>query len=126
MKKELFICLIIIFMIVISDIVLQKYTNSSMNSLNDDLNELKQELKEEETFNKLKLKKIKEAWNKNFKVYTCFLEHDELEKINTQLVAIESGIEIEDKEYVYEEIDKAIFIIDYIESKQMLKLDNIL
>lgn len=125
MKKELFICLIIIFMIVISDIVLQKYTNSSMNSLNDNLNELKQELKDEATFNKIKLKKIKEAWSKNFKVYTCFLEHDELEKINTQLVAIESGIEIEDKEYVYEEIDKAIFIIDHIESKQMLKLDNI-
>lgn len=125
MKKELFLCLIIVFMIVISDTVLQRYTNSTMNSLNDDLNELKQELKEEETFNKLKLKKIKEAWNKNFKVYTCFLEHDELEKINTQLVAIESGIEIEDKEYVYEEIDEAIFIIDHIESKQMLKLDNI-
>lgn len=125
MKKEILICVFIILTITISDVLLQRYTNITMNSLNGKLYELKVEIKNDGMFDKSKMEQIKDLWDNNFKMYTCYLEHDELEKINTQLIIIQAGLEVEDKEFVYEEIDKAIYIIDHIESKQMLKLDNI-
>lgn len=125
MKKELFICLIIIIAIIISDVILQRYTDKSMDNLNYKLSQLKQEIYKE-TFDEDKINEIIDNWDNNYKIYTCYLEHDELEKINTQLIVIKSAMEVQDKESVYEEIDKAIYIINHVESKQMLKLDNIL
>lgn len=125
MKKELVVSLIIVVVIVISDIFLQKYTNKAMDSLNYHLAELKQAIKDDENFDMHQVEKIKNELDKNFKFFSCYLEHDELEKIKTQIVIISSGVENEDKVFVCEEIDRAIYIIDHIESKQMLKLDNI-
>ena len=38
---------------------------------------------------------------------------------------ITAGIDVEDTEYVYEEINKAIYILDHIKDKNSLKSDNI-
>ena len=103
MKKELIICLVIICSIVIGDIWLQNYNK----------------------FSKEKVIQVNNEWDKKFNILTCFLEHDELEKVKTQLVVITAGIDVEDTEHVYEEIDKAVYILDHIKDKNSLKLDNI-
>ena len=48
-----------------------------------------------------------------------------MEKVKTQLVVITAGIDVEDTEYVYEEIDKAVYILEHIKDKNSLKLDNV-
>ena len=126
MKKELIICLVIVTSIVFGDIFLQKYTNNALDNINEKLIVLKDEIKQSDDIDMSKINEIDEEWEKNFEIFTCYLEHDELEKIKTQLVIISSGMEMNDRDYAYEEIDRAIFIIDHIKSKQMLKLDNIL
>lgn len=126
MKKELIICLVIVTGIIVGDIFLQKYTNKTLDSINDKLVNLKNDIKITDNFDMNKIHEINNEWEDNFEILTCYLEHEELEKIKTQLVVISSGMEVCDSDYVYEEIDRAIYIIDHIESKQMLKLDNIL
>ena len=79
-----------------------------------------------DNFDMEKIKEIDNKWESNLNYLSCYLEHDELEKVESQLVIIYSGMETEDKEYVLQEIDRAIYLIDHIEKKQMLKIDNIL
>ena len=126
MRKELIICIVIIVGIIAGDLLLQNYTNKSLDSINEKLLNLKADIKQNDYFDMDKINEIDKEWNQGFDILTCFLEHEELEKIKTQLVIISSGMEMEDRDYVYEEIDRAVYIIDHIEQKQMLKLDNIL
>ncbi len=125
MKRELVICLVIIISIIIGDFLLQKFTNTKFDNINCRLEDLKESIKSSDEFDMKKMNEINAEWKKNFDMFTCYLEHDELEKIETQLVMISSGMLIEDKEFVYQEIDRAIFIINHIERKQMFNLDNI-
>ena len=124
MKKEIIICFFIVIGIIIGDICLQKYTNNFLNDINYKLSEMKNSL-DDENLNKDKIDEINKMCDEKFNVLTCFLEHDELEKIKTQLVIISSGVEMDDSDFVHEEIDRAIYLIKHIRDKQTLKLDNI-
>ena len=124
MKKELIICLVIICSIVIGDIWLQNYTSKTLDTISTNLEELKKTL-DDNKFSKEKVIQVNNEWDKKFNILTCFLAHDELEKVKTQLVVITAGIDVEDTEHVYEEIDKAVYILDHIKDKNSLKLDNI-
>lgn len=124
MKKELIICIIIICSIIIGDILLQNYTSKTLNKISENLEELKVSL-EDNDFSKDKIIDINNEWNKNFNILTCYLEHDELEKVKTQLVITTAGIDVNDTEYVYEEINKTIYILEHIKDKNSFKLDNI-
>lgn len=125
MKKELLICVFIIACIILLDVLITKHTNASLESINNNLIELKEDIVKNEKFDMSKMKEIDKQWNDEFKLLACYLEHDELEKIKTQLVIISSGMEMEDRVLTIEEIDKAIYIIQHVESKQTLQLDNI-
>ena len=124
MKKELIICLVIICSIVIGDIWLQNYTSKTLDTISTNLEELKKTL-DDNKFSKEKVIQVNNEWDKKFNILTCFLEHDELEKVKNQLVAITAGIDVEDTEYVYEEINKAVYILEHIKDKNSLKLDNV-
>lgn len=124
MKKELIICLIIIAGIIIGDICLQKYTVESFNNISYKLSEMKASIDNEDE-NKSRISEINNLWDGKFNILTCFLEHDELEKIRTQLVVITAAINVKDTESAYEEIDKAIYLLEHIREKQSFKIDNI-
>ena len=124
MKKELIICLVIICSIVIGDIWLQNYTSKTLDTISTNLEELKETLNDNK-FSKEKVIQVNNEWDKKFNILTCFLEHDELENVKTQLVVITAGIDVEDTVYVYEEIDKAVYILEHIKDKNSLKLDNV-
>lgn len=124
MKKEIVISIVIIIFIVIGDILLQKYTENSFDLIEDKLSTIKDNLEDKEK-SLSQIDVVNEEWNKRFNILTCFLEHDELEKIKTQLVVIKSGVQVNDAEYAYEEIDKAIYILNHLKDKQSLKWDNL-
>lgn len=126
MKKEIIICLCIIITIIIGDMALQKYTSDTLKSINEKLEYMKYELEQSDNTSLLKMDEVNAEWDKKFNILTCYLEHNELEKVKTQLVSISAGIKVNDKEYVYEEIEKAIYILEHLKDKQMLKIDNIL
>ena len=124
MKKEIVISIVIIIFIVIGDILLQKYTENSFDLIEDKLSTINDNLEDKEK-SLSQIDVVNEEWNKRFNILTCFLEHDELEKIKTQLVVIKSGVQVNDAEYAYEEIDKAIYILNHLKDKQSLKWDNL-
>lgn len=125
MKKEIVICFLIIIVIIIGDVCLQKYTNNFLNDINYKLSDMKNTL-DNEDISKSKIEEINKYCDEKFNLLACFLEHNELEKIKTQLVIIKSSVEVRDTEYAHEEIDRAIYLIKHLKDKQSLMIDNIL
>ena len=54
-----------------------------------------------------------------------FIEHDELEKVETDLVSIKSYIETQEYEQAVGELDKGAFVLKHIEDKYAFNLQNI-
>lgn len=128
MTKEWIICIIIIILIISLNITTQNYTKQSVEQINKNLEELKEKL-EEENPNKEELQENMESimreWKKRFNTLAYFIEHDELEKAETELTGLKANIEVEEYEQAVSELEKAIFILNHIKDKFKLEIKNV-
>ena len=95
MKKELIICIIILILIIIGNILTQKYTTNSVDVITESLKDLRKDiLKDIENADKeytlKKVNEVDEKWHKFYNLLAYYIEHNELEKAETNLIAIES------------------------------------
>ena len=141
MKKELIICLFIIILIIVTNIVTQNYTKTSVNKMSerldvisqivfDNINSNTNEINTENSNiekNKIKqeVEKLENTWNELQEKLAYYIEHDELEKVETQIYAIKGFYEIEKYDEILPEAEKCKFILKHIEEKTKLSVKNI-
>ena len=154
MYKELVISIIIVVSIFVLDYITQKYTDNVINEAIQDLNTIKLALKErkeeeeglneeeneteeinegEEEFEGLdegeKILKLAsdnyEKWLKYHKRLAFYIEHNELEKVETNYVTGKSFIENAKYEDAMSEVEKTIFVLQHINDKYSVNLENI-
>ena len=128
MKKEIIITIVTIIVIIIGDIITQKYTNKCVSETNQNLLELKEkilakEVEEEELKNKSE--EVYNKWREDSKGLAYYIEHDELEKVDVQIQIITANLEAETPENSIPEIEQAVYLLHHIEEKRALKLKNI-
>ena len=84
MYKEIVVCIIVIILIISMDLISNNYTKKVFDNLNENLGNLRNEMisenKDEGKIND-ELKKVEKQWNENFKILSCYIEHNELEKV---------------------------------------------
>ena len=126
MYKEIITIIIIILMIFIGDFVTQRFTKNSVNSLTSELNILKDRLIEK-SFDKAneQAEKIQFRIDEVHHKLSYYLEHDEIEKIETNFTACKSLTKTEDYSSAIEELEKTIFVLNHITDKYSFNLDNI-
>lgn len=132
MKKEIIVCIIIVIAIIVGNIVTQNYTVKSIGILSEELEKLKKDVIEaedngEEVNENIKNKKeeIKKEWENRHDKLAYFIEHDELEKVETDLTALNSFIETKEYAEAISELDKCVFVLKHIEDKYAFNLQNV-
>lgn len=128
MKKEEIVTIVVIALIIILEIISQIYTKQTMEELRSKLSELKNQSLNKVYDNKEFVEKadlIYKDWYDKNNILSFYIEHDELEKINTQLRTIKAEYESNLEEEVIPEIEKGIYLLEHIKEKQQLKLQNI-
>lgn len=128
MKKELIICLLVITIVIVGNLLTQNYTKQSAKEMNEKLFELRAELtKENKSKDKIteRVNKVKEKWDEKQELLAFYIEHDELEKVETQLFLLSGEIEANIYDDAIPEIEKCIFILEHIEDKTALNVKNI-
>jgi len=127
MLKEIIICIVIIVTIVFGNNATQNYTVNSVDSLTVKLEEIKRDV--ENNFDKEMLKQktqdLNNDWEQIHDKLAYFIEHDELEKVETDIVSLTSFIETEEYNEAISELDKAVFMLKHIEDKYAFNLQNI-
>lgn len=128
MKKELIIIGIIIIVIITAHAVTQIYTQNFFDMVSKDLDNIEEKIFSQ-NFNQDEIndeiQNVKNKWRKKYDYFACFVEHDELEKVETQLISITTNAKVEDYDKCVDEIEKCKFIIKHIEDKDSLKIVNI-
>lgn len=126
MRKEIIIVFIIIIMIFATDILTQNFTKKSISLINEKLDNIKTTIINNET-NDLnsEIKNLDENWTDINNKMSFYIEHDELEKVNTSIVKIKSYIEFEEYSEAVPELEECKYILDHIKEKQRLKIINL-
>ncbi len=128
MLKETIISIIIVITIILGNNSTQNYTKESVSELSSGLLTLRENMKQKEVENEKvrnEIEEIYKQWEEKYDILAYFIEHDELEKVETQLIAMKSFIETEDYEESISELDKSVFILRHIEDKYSFNLQNI-
>lgn len=126
MYKELFIIFIVIAIIVGLDIITNNYTKQTLEILSSELNILKDYiLKEDKENSQEQMQKIKQKWEERYKILAFYIEHDELEKVETEMVKLEADIEVEEFKHCISELETTNFILEHIQEKEEMHLRSI-
>jgi len=127
MYRELVIALIIVISIFILDYVMQKYTDDVINEATSDLRNLENDINEEIEDEKIKqsVRRIHDNWKEKQNTLSYYIEHNELEKVETNLVSGKSLIESTEYTQALSELEKTIFVLEHINDKYSFNLKNI-
>ncbi len=126
MYKETIICIFIIILIIGLDIITQNYTKKSTMEITDCLSKLKDEIENENLENaKLKIEELDNKWDNRHDKLAYYIEHDELEKVDTAIVQVKSFVENDDIPSAMAELETGKFVLEHIERKYKFNLQNI-
>lgn len=132
MKKELIICIMIIILIIITNIITQSYTKECTMQINEKLDILKEKIVQEKSNKEIDrevilgdINNIESKWNEFQEKLAYYIEHDELEKVETQIWTIKGFGEVERYDEIIPELEKCTFILEHIQDKTKLNIKNI-
>ena len=125
MKKEIIISITLVALIVIANILVSGYVDSKFNTMISKLDELEKilEIKDYDKAQQ-KVDEIAKYFNESEDVLSCYIEHDELEKVKTEFTSLKACIRFQ-KDDAFEALDKMSFIIRHIEEKDDMRLKNV-
>lgn len=128
MYKELIIIIIIIMLVIVGNIITQNNTNKTVETISEELNVFRSEIsnknvRQEDVQNHIS--KINNNWDKRSEALAYYIEHDELEKVTTELTKLKADVETENYDFAIENLDNCIFILEHIKDKSALKIVNI-
>ena len=126
MYKEIIITILIVVLILGLDIITSRYTANAIVELSKKLDELKTDLdtKSEDNIEE-KTNNIFTKWREYYDVLAYYIEHDELEKVETQLTMLRSDQNEKQYEECKKEIDTTKFILKHIENKEKFTLKSV-
>lgn len=128
MLKEMAVCIVILISIFTFDFKTQEYTEKTIEETTSKLETLREELTKEDKDNEKLLKdmeKIYNEWLGYHEKLAYFIEHDELEKAETDMVALKGSVNVKEYEMAVSELDKSVYVLQHIEDKYKFELVNI-
>ena len=126
MRKEIIIVCIIVIAIFVTDFITQNFTKENIKSIEDKLNVMKESINNNETQNlNNQIKELEDKWAHIDKKMSFYIEHDELEKVNSSLVRFKSYIELEDYQEAITELEECKYILEHIKDKQRMQIINL-
>ena len=123
MYKEIIVCILVVILIISMDLLSNNYTKKVFFSINDSLGNLRNEmLKEDKDVNKIndEITKVEQEWNSKLNLLSCYIEHNELEKVARQLTLIKGNIDVEEYNQAVPQLDDCVYVINHIKDKESL------
>ena len=126
MYKEMIISIILVILIFVGDFITQKYTDNSINSFNEELQNLKNFLIEENQEEaEAQIEKAEKSWESIQNKMAYYIEHNELEKVETNLAEARSLTKSGNFDFAISALDKTDYVLEHINEKYTFSLENI-
>ena len=124
--KKFILVLTIFLFVIFLDLFLYFKTDKLIFETQNLLSTVKESLDSEDFEDgKKNIKKLQNNWEKNNKILSFFIEHDELEKVSTKVEVIKENATNGEYENALEDIVEAKYILEHIKDKYNFSLKNI-
>ncbi len=128
MFKEMAVCIVILISIFTLDFKTQNYTEKIVQQTTSKLQNLREEIlkedkQDEEILNNME--EIYDEWMGFHDKLAFYIEHDELEKVETDMVSLRGNIEVKEYDMAISELDKSVFVLQHIQDKYKFNLENV-
>ena len=130
MKREIIIVILITICIFLLNAVTSNYTNKNVKKMIESIDELKGVAEDSLEGNKKleeikeKINKIKSDWEEPNFIMSYYIEHDEIEKVNSSMVKFETSFNYKDYEEGLIELENCKYILNHIQDKNSIKIIN--
>ena len=126
MYKEILMIFCVIALIVTLDVITNNYTKTSVNLLTEELLSLEQSLKDKNNEEiTSKMSNINNEWEKRYGKLAYYIEHDELEKVGTEITRLSAYINVQEYDEAQNETATTVFIFQHIEYKEKFSVRSI-
>lgn len=126
MYKEIIIIFVVVILVIGVDVISNNYTKKAIEELSFELNNLKTGILEENLNKSLKqMEIVNKIWKEKYKVMAYYIEHDELEKVKTELTRLSANIYVKEYKHCIEEIETSMFILEHIGQKEKFDIISI-
>lgn len=126
MFKETLICIAIVISIFVVDMFTQNFTKNTVNEVTDIFSDLKSNiLNEDETQINNEIKRLDEKWKNVHDKLAYYIEHDELEKVDTAIITMKAYIETNNFSSAVAELEAGKFVLEHIQEKYAFNLKNV-
>lgn len=128
MYKEIIIIILVLAIIIIGNVVSQNNTIKSVTEISSNLLTLRDELIKQDVSQqeaKKQMENIQKNWKKQYNIMAYYIEHNELEKVETELTMLKADIDTKEYAQGVENLDNCIFILKHIKDKSAMKIVNI-
>ena len=126
MLKEAVICIVIIITITGLEIYTQNFTIKTVNEIKGIFSEIEEDISKQNIEKaKKQINNIGGKWEEKQKKLAYYIEHDELEKVHTSIVTMKSFFKTKDFSAAMAELSEGKFILEHIQEKNSLNLQNI-
>ena len=126
MKKEIIICVVVVALVIALNVISEAHTDLIMDDTESSLGTLRKDLFIENSENiEKEIKDILDKWDEDKELLSVYIEHNELEKIETCLREINSNIETEEYNIAIQSLDTCVFLMNHIKDKYKLSIKNI-
>ncbi len=126
MYKEAIISIIIVILIFSIDYITQNYTEKNVDLIQNEFQTLRTNLEKGDLNNaEMEIKKIENNWNSIKNKLACYIEHNELNKIEVSFTLCKSLAKSGKYELAISKLDETIFILEHMNERYVLSLENI-
>ncbi len=125
MYKELIVSIVVIICIITINNITWDYTKKITKEIKSNLDDVRISFKSEEDNVNEKAIKLYEKWEEVDDTLAYYIEHNELEKIKTELTEIRTFSETKEYNNGIESIDKCKYLLEHLDDKTKVTLDNI-
>lgn len=129
--RHLFFAIIIVIIVIIMDIIFENYSSRTIDKISKNIINISKILKEDDSqkYDEKDLDRLinnsLKIWKQKEKTLTCFIEHEEIEKINVKL----NILKVEIKNHLWGDakitISETQQLVEYLNGKYKISLQNL-
>ena len=124
LKRDFLICIIIIFIIIFLDMIINNHFEREMIVMQNNISDL-QDLVQKNENGKEKVDELKKNWRRFEYIAAYYIEHNELEKVSLKINLVKKNIENGENDMTVEYLEELKFLLNHICEKDKLSLKNI-
>jgi len=124
--KEFIIVISILVLVFTVDFFTNNYVRDTVKVMQDNLENLKNIIIQNELDDvESRMAYIKKLWDKKYEILAYYIEHDELEKVETGLAVLGANLQLKEYNGAIEDLEETIYILKHIQEKEQISLKSI-